>query len=223
LGFKTQAAGLDRTQPMIFKFFPQEFDFFNLFEEQIECAVQAAKKFKEIAATPGLIEESAYQTIQHLEGKGDTATHAIIEQLNKTFITPFDREDIHALTKELDDITDMINTMVGRIKVYKISGSNRHLIEFSKVIEESVLTVAKAVKGLRLKNGTKAVLDACVEVNRLENVGDAMRDAVFMELFETKDAIEIIKWKEIYGDAETVLDICEDVANVVESIILKQA
>ncbi len=208
---------------MIFKFFPREFDFFNLFEEQVDCAVEAAKKFKEIAATPGLIEESAYQTIQHLESRGDTATHAIIEQLNKTFITPFDREDIHALTKELDDVTDMINTMVGRIKVYKIPGSDRHLMEFAKVIEESVVTVSKAVKGLRLKNGSAAVLAACIEVNRLENVGDAMRDAVFMELFESKSAIEIIKWKEIYGDAETVLDICEDVANVVESIILKQA
>ncbi|MBF0504003.1 MAG: DUF47 family protein [Candidatus Omnitrophica bacterium] len=206
---------------MIFNFLPREFDFFNLFEEQVECAILAAKKFKEIVATPGLIEESAYQTIQHLESKGDTATHSIIEQLNKTFITPFDREDIHALTKELDDITDMINTMVVRIKVYKIPGGDRHLMEFAKVIEESVLTVSKAVKGLRLKNGSKAVLAACVEVNRLENVGDAMRDAVFMELFETKSAIEIIKWKEIYQDAETVLDICEDVANVVESIIVK--
>jgi len=208
---------------MLFKFFPREFDFFNLFEEQVDCAVQSAIKFREIAATPGLIEESAYQTILHLENKGDAATHAVIEQLNKTFITPFDREDIYALTKELDDIADMIYTMVGRIRVYKIPGNDRHLMEFAKVIEESVLTVSKAVKGLRLKNGSKVVLEACVEINRLENVGDAMRDAVFMELFETKNAIEIIKWKEIYQDAETVLDICEDVANVVESILLKQS
>ena len=157
-----------------------------------------------------------------MRAKGDTASHAVIEQLNKSFITPFDREDIYALTKELDDITDMINTMVGRIKVYKIPGSDRHLMEFAKVIEESVLTVSKAVKGMRVKNGSKMVLAACVEINRLENVGDAMRDAVFMELFESKSAIEIIKWKEIYQDAETVLDICEDVANVVESILLKQ-
>ena len=207
---------------MNFHFFPPEFNFFNLFEEQVDCAVQSAIKFKEIAATPGLIEESAYQEILHLESKGDSASHAVIEQLNKSFITPFDREDIYALTKELDDITDMINTMTGRIKVYKIPGNDRHLMEFAKVIEESVFTVSTAVKGLRRKNGSKAVLDACVEINRLENVGDAMRDAVIMELFESKSAIEIIKWKEIYQDAETVLDICEDVSNVVESILLKQ-
>ena len=207
---------------MLFKFFPREFDFFNLFEEQVDCAVQSAIKFKEIVGTPGLIEESSYQAILHLESKGDTASHSVIEQLNKTFITPFDREDIYALTKELDDITDMINTMVGRIKVYKIPGSDRHLMEFAKVIEESVLTVSRAVKGMRVKNGFQDVLAACVEINRLENVGDAMRDAVIMELFESKSAIEIIKWKEVYQDAETVLDICEDVANVVESILLKQ-
>ncbi|MDE2028742.1 MAG: DUF47 family protein [Candidatus Omnitrophica bacterium] len=204
--------------------FPKEFDFFTLFEEQVNYAVQAAGKFKEIASTPGLIEESSYQAIQHFEHKGDDATHAVIDQLNKSFITPFDREDIHALTKELDNITDVINTMVGRIKVYKIPGGDKHLMEFSRVIEESVLAVAKAVKGMRVrKNGTKAVLEHCVEINRLENVGDAMRDAVLFELFESKSAIEIIKWKEIYQDAETVLDICEDVANVVESILVKQA
>ena len=207
---------------MNFSFLPREFDFFNLFEEQVDCAVRSAIKFKEIAVTPGLIEESSYQTILHLEGKGDTACHAVIEQLNKSFITPFDREDIYDLTKQLDDITDMINTMVGRIKVYKIPGGDRHLMEFAKVIEESVLTVSQAVKGMRVKNGSKMVLAACVEINRLENVGDAMRDAVLMELFETKSAIEIIKWKEVYQDAETVLDICEDVANVVESILIKQ-
>jgi len=204
-------------------FFPKEFDFFNLFEQQVDYAVQSARKFKDIAATPGLIEESSYQAITHLEHQGDDATHTVIAQLNKTFITPFDREDIYDLTKQLDDITDMINTMVGRIKVYKILGGDKHLMEFSRVIEESVLAVAKAVKGMRHKNGTGAVLEACVEINRLENVGDAMRDAMLLELFESKTAIEIIKWKEIYQDAETVLDICEDVANVVESILVKQA
>ena len=202
--------------------FPKEFDFFTLFEEQVDFAILGAKKFKEIVATPGLIEESAYQMIQHLEHQADETTHTIIDQLNKSFITPFDREDIYTLTKELDDIMDMINTMVVRIKVYKIPGGDKHLMEFSRVIEESVNALATAVKGMRVKNGTKAVLASCVEVNRLENVGDAMRDAMLLEIFETKTAIEIIKWKEIYQDAETVLDICEDVANTVESILVKQ-
>lgn len=209
---------------MLFKFIPQEFDFFILFEKQVDCALEASKKFKEIITAPRIIDDAAYKSIHDLEHRGDEASHAIIEQLNKTFITPFDREDIHALTKELDNIIDMINTMTGRLRVYKISGGNKHLMEFANVIELSVLSVAVAVKGMRVKNNTKSVLAACIEVNRLENVGDTMRDKVLSELFDTcKDPIEVIKLKEIYQDAETVLDICEDVAHVLESIIVKQA
>jgi predicted phosphate transport protein (TIGR00153 family) len=209
---------------MIFKFLPNSFNFFDLFDKQVDYAVEAAKKFKEIVSTEGPLKESSYSKIRDLEHQGDEAAHTIIEQLNKTFITPFDREDIYALTKELDDVTDMINTIVSRMKVYKISGRDKNLMEFSCVIEDSVVAVATVVKGLRTMQQTKGVMEACVEINRLENVGDAMRDAVLAELFETsKDPIAVIKWKEIYQDAETVLDICEDVAHVVESILVKQA
>ena len=126
--------------------------------------------------------------------------------------------------KELDDITDMLYTIVNRMKVYKVAGSNKNLIEFSSVISESVRAVSRAVKGLRDPKRSKDVSEACVEVNRLENLGDTMRDDVLAELFETeKDPVAIIKLKEIYQDAETVLDICEDVAQVVQSILVKQA
>ncbi len=208
---------------MFQKFFPKEFDFFSLFDKQAEFAVEAAKRFKEIASLPGVINEEAYKTIQDLEHRADQTSHTIIDQLNKTFITPFDREDIHVLSKELDDITDMINTMARRMKIYKISGGDRYLVEFASLIEESVSTVAKAVKGMRIKTETMAVLKACVEVNRLENIGDALRDRVLSDLFEnSKNPIEVIKWKENYQDAESVLDICEDVAHVIESILVKQ-
>ena len=159
-----------------------------------------------------------------IEHQGDDVAHMIIEQLNKTFITPFDREDIHALTKELDNIVDMINNIVGRLRIYNITGVDKNLVEFAVVIEQSVQTVARAVGGLRHIKNVQVVFDACVEVNRLENVGDTMRDRVLMELFATvKNPIEVIKWKDIYQDAETVLDVCEDVAHVVDSIMVKQA
>jgi hypothetical protein len=162
--------------------------------------------------------------MEEIEHKGDTATHGIIEHLNKTFITPFDREDIHKLATELDDIIDMINTIASRMRVYKLIGPNKNLIEFATVIEQSVRAVACAVNGLRKLKNAKTIMDSCVEVNRLENVGDAMRDEVLADLFETeKDPIAVIKWKEVYQDAETVLDVCEDVVNVVESILVKQA
>jgi len=208
---------------MFFKFFPNEYNFFDLFEKQVSCAVDAAKYFKELVLK-GVFDEAAIKKMGTIEHQGDDVAHTIIKQLNKTFITPFDREDIHRLVKELDDVIDMINTIVSRMRVYKLSGVNKNLVEFASVIEESVSAVACAVKAMRNMKNLEVVSNACVEVNRLENVGDSMRDEMLAELFEReKDPIAVIKWKEIYQDAETVLDICEDVAHVVDSILVKQA
>ncbi len=208
---------------MRFRFLPKEFNFFDLFDKQAENAIEAAVLLKELAVK-GVVDAASLSKMEEIEHKGDLATHGIIEHLNKTFITPFDREDIHKLATELDDIIDMINTIASRMRVYKLIGPNKNLIEFASVIEQSVRGVACAVNGLRKLKNAKTIMDSCVEVNRLENVGDAMRDEVLADLFETeKDPIAVIKWKEIYQDSETVLDVCEDVVNVVESILVKQA
>jgi predicted phosphate transport protein (TIGR00153 family) len=208
---------------MFSKFFPREFNFFELFEKQISYAVDAARFFKEVVSQ-GRVNEDTLSKMSAIEHQADDVAHTIIEQLNKTFITPIDREDIHALTMEIDDIVDMIDTIVNRMRIYNITGVNKNLQEFAVVIEQSVQAVARAIGGLRNIKNVKVVFDACVEVNRLENVGDAMRDQMLMELFTTvKDPIAVIKWKDIYQDAETVLDVCEDVAHVVDSIMVKQA
>jgi len=159
-----------------------------------------------------------------IEHEGDNAAHTIIQRLNKTFMTPFDRQDVHALAMEMDDITDMIHNIVSRLRVYDIHGVDQDLVEFAVVIEQSVRAVSRAVGGLRHSKHARVVFDACVEVNRLENVGDTMRDRVLAEIFATaKDPITVIKWKDIYQDAETVLDVCEDVVHVIASIMVKQA
>jgi len=208
---------------MVLAFLPKSSNFFDLFDKQVDYAIEAALHLKEIAAR-GMVDEHAGQKMRDIEHAGDDVAHAIIDQLNKTFITPFDREDIHVLAKELDDVIDMIHTIVNRLMVYKLTGVNKNLVEFARVIELSVRAVAHAVKGLRNLKNLKSITEACVEVNRLENVGDSMRDKVLLELFETeKDPIGVIKWKEVYEDAETVLDICEDVVHVVQSILVKQA
>jgi len=208
---------------MIFKFIPKEFNFFELFEKQVGYAVDAAVCFKDMVSK-GNVNEASLQKIRDIEHQGDDAAHTILDQLNKTFITPFDREDIHALAKELDDITDMINTIASRLNVYKLTSIDKNLVEFASVIEDSVRGVACAVKGLRGRKHCASVAESCIEINRLENVGDTMRDTMLAALFEKeKDPIAVIKWKEIYQDAETVLDICEDVAHVVETILVKQA
>lgn len=210
---------------MIFKFLlPKDSNFFDLFDKQIDFAVKAAGCFKEIV-TKGTLDELALQRAQDIEHQGDEIAHDIIERLNTTFITPFDREDILTLVKEIDDVVDMIHTIINRMWVYKLSGIDKNMVEFAKVIGQSVDAVACAVKGMRNMKRCKAVLDAIVEVNRLENVGDNMRDTMLGELFEKakEDPIAVLKWKEIYQDAETVLDICEDVAHVVGSILVKHA
>jgi len=208
---------------MIRRFLPRQDDFFALFEKQADAAIEAAELFKELVSK-GAIDDASLRKMETIEHEGDDATYALIAKLNKTFITPFDREDIHALAKELDDVIDVINTMVGKLRVYSLTGVNKNLVEFAGVIDQSVRRVASAVKGLRNMKGSKAILQVCIEINHLEDLGDSMRDRSIAELFETeKDPINVIKWKEIYEDAETVLDICEDVANVVEAILVKQA
>jgi len=208
---------------MILGFFLNRFNFFDLLEEQVGHAVEAACFFQEVTAQDRVTEEMLNRMAQ-IEHQGDNAAHTIIQRLNKTFLTPFDRQDIHALAMELDDITDMIHNIVRRLRVYDIPGVDRNLVEFAAVIEQSVRAVSRAIGGLRHSKNARVVFDACVEVNRLENVGDVMRDRVLAELFATaKDPILVIKWKDIYQDAETVLDVCEDVVHVVDSIMVKQA
>jgi predicted phosphate transport protein (TIGR00153 family) len=208
---------------MFGKFLPRNFNFFDLFEKQAGYAQSAADYFKELAAK-NEVDVVALDKMRRIEHQADEAAHDIIAQLNKTFITPFDREDIYDLTTELDDIVDMINTIASRMMIYKLKGQDKNLVRFAAVIQESVKGVVCAVKGMRNDKTRKSIAAACVEINRLENVGDAMRDEVLAELFETeKDPIKVIKLKEIYQDAETVLDVCEDVAHVIDSIIVKQA
>ncbi len=209
---------------MGFSFLPKEFKFYDMFEKQAACAVEAAGLFKELVTKSSSVDTDALKKMHEIEHRGDAITHNILDRLNKTFITPFDREDIHSLAKELDDIVDMLYTIVNRMKTYKISANDKNLIEFAVIIFESSQAVECAVKGLRDGKNLKSVIESCIEINRLENVGDALRDDVLAELFETsKDPIDVIKRKEIYQAAETVLDICEDVAHVVQSILVKQA
>jgi predicted phosphate transport protein (TIGR00153 family) len=207
---------------MAFSLFPKQVSFFDEFDKLATVAIKAAEYFHEITMA-GTFNEETISKMREIEHEGDEITHGIFRNLNQTFITPFDREDIHGLANELDSIIDMFNTMTNRLRVYRLSGVNDDLVQFSQVIDKSVRAVAEAVHALRNSKKLQTALDHCIEVNRLENVGDTMRDTMLGKLFDNyTDPIFIIKWKEIYQDAETVLDVCEDVANVVESIVVKQ-
>lgn len=207
---------------MSFSLIPKEIKFFDLFDKQASNMINASNIFREIIKN-GNYDEAAIQKIKDIEHTCDEAAHDIIEKLNRTFITPFDREDIHSLAYELDDVVDMLNTIINRLRLYKLNVVDRDLIAFSELIHQSINFLAKALNGLRNQRDTKAVRNNCIEINRLENEGDQLRDDVIMKLFDnSKDPLFIMKWKEIYEESETVLDICEDVANVIESILVKQ-
>jgi len=150
-------------------------------------------------------------------------THDIMKKLNKTFITPIDREDLHGLASSLDDVLDLIWGAVDRLVVFKIKESTKEAISMSKDLLATAEVIHKAIKKLKEKNYSY-VQEYCIEINRLENRIDRdFRDALGALFDDVKDPILIIKWKEIYEHLEDASDKCEDVANVLESIVLKYA
>jgi len=208
---------------MGFSLLPREHQFFDLFDKMADASVDAARLFKEFAQK-GTFDESANERMRSIEHQCDDITHEIINKLNRTFITPFDREDIYALAHRFDSVVDIIHAITKRMLLYNLHNSvSEDLIRFSGLIEQSVIALATAVRGVRNLKNAKIITEACIEINRLENLGDHLRDEVIGKLFDNSfDPLYIIKWKDIFQDAETALDQCEDVANVIESIMVKQ-
>ena len=206
---------------MSISFMPKEVKFFDYLNLQAENIVKTADCFK-TAVKKGSFDEETVKKIKNLEHEGDTLSHEIVDMLNRTFITPIDREDIYALANTLDDIVDMINSMANRIKLYKLDTNDEHMIQFADTIDQSAQALTNAVKHMHDTKRARRVLDYCIEVNRLENMGDQIREKAISHLFETeKDPIMVIKWKEIYEVAEGTLDTCEHVAKVIEAILVK--
>ncbi len=206
-----------------FPFIPQERKFFDLFEADTANAVRAARALKELVDT-WVDVETKVNHIDELEHEGDTITHRIIEQLHRTFVTPFDREDIASLAHSLDDVTDFIHATAMAMFTYKIDRPAQRALELAEIIVEAATEVEKAFLLLRHHAKLKQVLEHCVEINRMENAADQIYRSAMAELFEdNSDMSAVIKWREIYEHMESATDRCEDVANVLEGIALKHA
>jgi predicted phosphate transport protein (TIGR00153 family) len=202
---------------------PKEQAYFDLFENSAKNIVRAAEKLKELIYEWTNI-EALVSEITEIEHVGDTYTHQIIERLNRSFITPFDREDIALLAHSLDDVTDFIHSAADYMLIYKVDRPGRRAKELADILVQSAIEVGKALPYLRHPSESKPILQSCVEINRLENVADRTFRAAIGELFEgTTDIREVIKWREIYEHMETATDRCEDVANVLEGVALKHA
>lgn len=202
---------------------PREEKFFELFESQAAHNVEAARIFKSLAQKWSL-ESSAFGQLHDIEHEADITTHEIIDRLNRTFITPFDREDIHALASEMDDVVDLIQSISSRMQLYRVAQTTEDLVQLADILLQSAETVRKAIVELKNPDKSRRVLDYCIEINRLENAGDNAQDQAIGKLFSGKpDPLEVIKWKEIYETTEIAIDKCEDIANTIESILVKQA
>ena len=205
----------------MFNLIPKEVRFFDLFERQSEYIIKAAGLLHEMAHNFHDARAKAH-AIKEVEHQGDSVTHEIVKRLNTTFITPIDREDIHALATRLDDVLDYIEAASERLVVYRIKEPTSACRAMADVIVSTTHAMDRAIRCLR--NLAEAFHEHAVEVNRLENTADTLlRDSLAAMFEEQSDPIEVIKWKEIYETMEIVTDRCEDVANVIESIILKMA
>ena len=206
----------------MFSIIPREEQFFTLFANQASHNVEAARLFRDMAQNWSL-ESPGFDKLRDIEHEADITTHEVIDKLNRTFITPFDREDIHALASELDDVVDLIQSLSSRMRLFRLEKTNEDLVQLATILAQASETVLKAVKEMANPDKTRRVLDYCIEINRLENAGDNALDAALGRLFSGRpDPLEVMKWKEVFEVTETAIDKCEDVANIIESILVKQ-
>jgi uncharacterized protein len=202
------------------RFIPRETKFFELFADLSRNLTDGAKLLRAILEEPSDLKRRVEQ-VQAIEHEGDQATHAIITKLNQTFITPFDREDIHRLASSLDDVLDFVNAAAIRLVMYKITDPPPVAAELAGFI---VLQSEELAKGVSLLEKNGKVMQHCEEVNRLEDVADHVSRKAIAGLFEQeKDPIQLIKIKELYEVLEYATDKAEDAANVLEAIVLKSA
>jgi len=204
------------------RIFPKEIDFFEIFDKAASNLTKATSLLVSLMENFDNLEERAKE-IYEVEQDGDMLTHDIMKKLNRTFITPIDREDIHALASRMDDILDLVWGGVDRMIVFRIAEPTPEAVELAKELHRTTEVLQKTIKELRAKNYSH-VQEHCIEINRLENKIDRIfRDALGKLFDNMKDPLLIIKWKEIYEHLEDASDRCEDVANVLESIVLKNA
>jgi predicted phosphate transport protein (TIGR00153 family) len=206
---------------MFKRLLPRETSFFDYFEQLNAITTEACKEFLTIVID-GTGLEVRVQRIKDLEHQADNVTHRCIESLHKTFITPIDRHDIHNLIKRMDDVVDNIDSAANRLILYEVRTMRAEAKQLAEILVKASTELAVAVKGLRDMGNAKAIVDSCIIVHQLENEGDAAKSMALMRLFkEEESVVRIIQWKEIFEILERATDRCEDVANIIEGIVIE--
>ncbi|NCD68638.1 DUF47 domain-containing protein [Mucilaginibacter agri] len=199
--------------------------FFPLFEQAASNVVAMATVLVEaVNNNNAATREELFKQIDKLENKGDDITHQVYLELGKNFITPFDREDIHALASAIDDVADNIQGSANRMMLYHVEEITEPIRKLSDLILQASIDLEKAVRELKDLRNVRAIADSCIRINSIENQADYVFDRAVADLFlYEKDALKVIKHKEILAALETATDMCEDAANVMESILVKNA
>ncbi|MGB2884607.1 MAG: DUF47 domain-containing protein, partial [Dehalococcoidia bacterium] len=203
-----------------FSIMPREPKFFDLFEKSVANVAKAAKELADFLEDYTNVPLKVAR-ITELEHEGDAITHQIMEQLHRTFVTPLDREDIALLTERLDDVMDFIEDAANAMLLYRIEQPTTRAREMAAILVTMTSELVVAVPLLRNRSKMKGILEHCVEINRLENEADAIIRHALAELFDDTPIADVIKWREIYEHLETAADKGEDVANVLEGVVLK--
>ncbi len=200
---------------------PREEEFFTLFIEVANRNKEAVEHLRQLFQAAPDRRTPHVEALKRLEHEADQVTHEVVNRLDRTFITPLDREDIHQLASDLDDVMDAMDGTARRAQIFRLGVSPPGVLRITEVMQRMMGVLAEAVR--RLKKGDD-VMRYCIEAKQLEEEGDAIYHESLGQLFDKeRDAIELIKWKEIYDNLERTLDEAEDVANVVESITIKHA
>ena len=208
---------------MLRRLLPREDDFFVLFERHAALTVDGAKEMQRLVQGGQNVRVLAAR-IKEIEHETDVITHTCVERLHKTFITPFDRDDIHRLITRMDDVMDYIESAAVAVMLYELTEMTTPARELADVLVRSTEAVAIAVAGLKTVKQSQTILTACIEVNRLENEGDEILRNALAGLFrDAKDPLLVLKWKEVYEALENATDRCEDVANIIEGVVLEHA
>ncbi|HEY0350913.1 MAG TPA: DUF47 family protein [Gemmatimonadales bacterium] len=202
---------------------PRDEKFFDLFTSVASLSVEAAKLQLDLLRSDSLRRPAIVDAIKRLEHEADEITHEVVTRLDRVFITPLDREDIHMLASRLDDVMDLIDGAAHRVEMYHAGAAPPGAVLLADVVVRATQALLVAVQSLE-KNKNRTVLDACERVKRLEEEGDTIYHEWVAKLFEgSPDPLVVIKWKEIYDTLENTLDHMEDVGNVLESISIKHA
>jgi predicted phosphate transport protein (TIGR00153 family) len=204
----------------VLRLFPREENFFDLFRKQAAIVHQGADLLVAMVRDYTDLEQKA-KTLREVEHQGDQITHEIFERLNRTFVTPIEREDIHALASGLDDVLDSVEAIASRFVLLRIEKPTPECLALVDIIDKAAEEIVKAVDHLK---DLRTLMSFTIEINRLENVADVISRDVVAALFDGKrDALDVLRWKEIYGRLEATADQCEDIANIIEAIVLKNS